>query len=115
MVSRYQGIRGVVGVELAEQIREDYRRGLSTRELAKKYRMSLRDIGKILRNEGYAVISKKELNALSEAAELWDEFMRRLWRDEELREELVKLLKQNEQLRKLLAKALKNYENRHQN
>jgi len=42
MVSRYQG---VVGVELVERIREDYRRGLSTRDLAKKYKMSLRDVG----------------------------------------------------------------------
>jgi len=39
----YQGIKGVVGVELVERVREDYRRGLSTRDLAKKYRMSLRE------------------------------------------------------------------------
>ncbi len=108
MVSGYQGIRGVVGVELAERIREDYRRGLSTRDLAKKYRMSLRDIGKILRNEGYAVIPKKELDELKEAAELWDEFIKVLREDKQLEREFVKLLKQNEQLKKLLARAVKN-------
>jgi len=84
---------------LAERIREDYRKGLSTRDLAKKYRMSLRDIGKILRDEGYTVISKKELNELKKKAELLDKLAWGL--KTKLSSEEQKLAK------KLLAKAIK--------
>lgn len=35
-------------VKVVEKIREDYRRGLTYRELAKKYRVSFSDISKML-------------------------------------------------------------------
>jgi len=75
-VSGYQDLGGYAKMgDMAERIRRDYRNGLSTRDLAKKYRMSLRDIGKILKDEGYTVVSKKELNELRKKAELLDELI----------------------------------------
>lgn len=51
---------------LVEQIREDYRRGLTYRQLAKKYRKSLRDISRILKGEGVAVVEKDKISKIEE-------------------------------------------------
>lgn len=73
--------------------------------------MSLRDIGKMLRDESYAVIPRLELNALREAAELRDELIRLLGEGRELEKECVRLLKENKDLTELLARAVKNRKN----
>ena len=62
----YRG--GSVGEDLAEKIREDYRRGMSYRELARKYRVSFSTISSIVKGEG--VSSEKErLDRLEKQAE----------------------------------------------
>jgi hypothetical protein len=47
-----------------EQLIEEYRSGKTQRQLAKKYRLSLRDVSAALRSEAGVVVSRKEYEAL---------------------------------------------------
>jgi len=46
---------------VAGAIKKDYDAGMGYKELAKKYRMSFRDLSKVLKEEGSVVVTKREL------------------------------------------------------
>ena len=76
--------------DIIERIREDLRRGATSREIAKKYRLSLRDVQRIRRLEGFS-ISKYEL-LKQEAEELEAEIERKTKLKEELEQQILSCL-----------------------
>lgn len=44
--------------EIIKSIKKDYESGMGYKELAKKYRMSFRDLSKVLRGEVVAVVQQ---------------------------------------------------------
>jgi hypothetical protein len=61
-----------------EEIVEAYRSGMTQREIARKFRLSLRDVSRVLRSEGYVVVSKRHLEELQRRVQSCESRLRSL-------------------------------------